>query len=102
MKTELATFFEVFPNGTLWSNNLNGDGYDLVLIGQADATLINVDELQQRLEPPGYTAVSASISEVGFHSGVEVLATYAGRASELRPLLAHAQSKKNLNMRSRI
>ncbi len=99
IKTELATFFEVFPNGTLWSNNLNGDGYDLVLIGQADATLINVDELQQRLERPGYTAVSASISEVGFHSAVEVLATYAGRASELRPLLANAQINKDLNMR---
>jgi len=58
-----------------------------------------VDELQQRLERPGYTAVSASISEVGFHSAVEVLATYAGRASELRPLLANAQINKDLNMR---
>src|SRR5207248_5268507 len=42
IKTELATFFDVFPSGTIWSNNLKGDGYDLVLIGQADATLINV------------------------------------------------------------
>src|SRR5262249_43054667 len=42
IKTELATFFEVFPDGTLWSNNLNGDGYDLVLIGQAEPGVINV------------------------------------------------------------
>ncbi len=36
VKSELATFFEVFPNGTVWSNNIpNQGGYDLVLIGQA-------------------------------------------------------------------
>ncbi len=33
VKTELATFFSVFPNATVWSNYLNGDGYDLVLLG---------------------------------------------------------------------
>ena len=37
VKTELATFFSVFPNATVWSNYLNGDGYDLVLLGRADS-----------------------------------------------------------------
>jgi spermidine synthase len=99
IKTELATFFEVFPGGTVWSNNLNGDGYDLVLIGREDETAINVDELQQRLERPNYSAVSASLNEVGFHSAVEVLATYAGRAADLRPLLAGAQINSDMNLR---
>ena len=35
VKSELATFFSVFPNGTIWSNFTQSDGYDLVLIGQA-------------------------------------------------------------------
>ena len=99
IKTELATFFEVFPSGTIWSNNLNGDGYDLVLIGQADASIINVDELQQRLDRQNYSAVSESLNEVGFHSAVEVLATYAGRASDLRPLLVNAQINNDMNLR---
>ncbi len=43
VKTELATFFSVFPNATVWSNYLNGDGYDLVLLGGADASPVNVD-----------------------------------------------------------
>ena len=46
----LATFFNVFPGGTVWSNNLKGDGYDLVLIGQESPGPINVDQMQQRLD----------------------------------------------------
>ena len=100
IKTELATFFAVFPRGTLWSNNQNGDGYDLVLLGrQDDSVPINVDELQQKLERPDYAKVAASIGEVGFHSAVEFLATYAGRATDLAPMTADAQINNDLNMR---
>jgi spermidine synthase len=106
VKIELATFFDVFPNGTIWSNflrtreNPNGEGYDLVLLGWADsAPLINVDEMQRRLDSPGYAPVAASIREVGFNSAVEFLATYAGRASDLAPLTAGATVNQDLNMR---
>jgi spermidine synthase len=99
IKTELATFFAVFPEGTIWSNNLNGDGFDLVLLGQNRPGPINVDALQARLDQAGYAPVSASLGEVGFHSAVELLATYAGRARDLQPLLAHAQINGDLNMR---
>jgi len=37
-------------------------------------------------------ALNASLAEVGFRSAVDVLATYAGRASDLRAWLAGAQS----------
>ena len=99
IRTELATFFAVFPQGTIWSNNLNGDGFDLVLLGQAQPGLIDVDALQARLDQQSYAPVLASISEVGFHSAVELLATYAGRAQDLRPMLAGAQVNEDLNMR---
>src|SRR5439155_25698549 len=55
VKSELATFFSVFPNATVWSNYSNGDGYDLVLLGRADSTPINIDALQQRLDQPVYS-----------------------------------------------
>jgi spermidine synthase len=99
VKTELATFFSVFPNATVWSNYLDGDGYDLVLLGSADATPINVDVLQQRLDQPSYSGVSASLAQTGFHSAVELLATYAGRASDLAPMLVNTQLNDDLNMR---
>jgi spermidine synthase len=99
VRTELATFFKVFPGGTVWSNHINGDGYDLVLIGQAGANPINVDQLQHRLDGSDYAAVSQSLAEVGFHSAVDVLATYAGRASDLKPYLSGAQINNDLNLR---
>ena len=99
VKSELATFFSVFPNGTVWSNFVNNDGYDLVLIGQKDDGPVNVDRLQERLDRPDYARVMASLSDVGFHSAVEVLATYAGRAADLLPYLVDAQVNEDLNMR---
>jgi len=99
IKTELATFFAVFPEGTVWSNNLNGDGFDLVLLGQAPPTPIPLDALQARLNQPAYAPVAASLAEVGFHSAVEILATYAGRARDLKPLTEGAQINEDLNLR---
>jgi spermidine synthase len=99
IKTELATFFSVFPEGTLWSNNLNGDGFDLVLLGRMQDHPISVDALQARLDQPGYAPVLASLNDVGFHSAVELLSTYAGRSRDLAPLLAGAQINEDLNMR---
>jgi spermidine synthase len=99
VKTELATFFSVFPNATVWSNYLDGDGYDLVLLGSADASPINVNALERRLNQAGYSGVSASLAEAGFHSAVDLLGTYAGGASDLAPMLANAQINDDLNMR---
>jgi spermidine synthase len=99
IKTELATFFAVFPEGTIWSNNLNGDGFDLVLLGRARPGPINVDALQARLDRPDFAPVVASLGDVGFHSAIELLATYAGRARELEPVFGQAQINRDLNMR---
>ena len=100
VKTELATFFSVFPNATVWSNYLNGDGYDLVLLGSADpVSLLMWTRCSGVWTSPAYAAVSASLAEVGFHSAVDLLATYAGSASDLAPMIANAQINDDLNMR---
>jgi spermidine synthase len=99
VKTELATFFSVFPNATVWSNYLDGDGYDLVLLGTPESSPIDVDALQRRLDQAGYSRVSASLAETGFHSAVDLLATYAGRARDLAPMLSGVPLNQDLNMR---
>lgn len=99
VKSVLATFFEVFPGGTVWSNHMEDRGYDLVLLGQSDETRVNVDELQQRLDRPDHSAVLASLHAVGFNSAVDVLATYLGRASDLKPALEGAQINLDRNLR---
>jgi spermidine synthase len=99
VKSELATFFQVFPNGTIWGNDINGEGYDTVLLGQVEPLKVNVDAMQQRLDSPEQAAVARSLKAVGFTSAISLLSTYAGRASELRPWLANAQINEDLNMR---
>jgi len=99
VKSEIATFFAVFPSGTIWANEGDGGGYDIVLLGQTGPTRIQVDELQTRLASPEYSRVAQSIREVGFHSAAELLATYAGQASDLKPWLAGAQINRDGNLR---
>jgi spermidine synthase len=99
VKMELATFFSVFPNGTVWSNYMDGDGYDLVLIGREDAKPIDADTLDRRLNQQDYRAVAASIAEVDFHSTVDLLSSFAGRASDLAPMLEGTPLNEDLNMR---
>ena len=36
VKSEIATFLEAFPNGAVFANTINGQGYDLVLFGQLE------------------------------------------------------------------
>jgi spermidine synthase len=98
-KSELATFFEVFPSGTVWSNYTQKDGgYDLVLIGGNIGT-IDLDAIQERLDRPEHAKVLASITEVGLHSAAELIATYAGRASDLKPYFAGAPINNDMNLR---
>jgi len=99
VKTELATFFDVFPNATVWSNYLNGDGYDLVLIGRPESSPISVDALQRRLDQPAYSRVAHSLADVEFHSAVDLLATYAGRSSDLGSFVGDAPINEDLNLR---
>jgi spermidine synthase len=100
VQSEIATFFEVFPNGTVWGNlNTDGQGYDVVLLGQADKLKIDVDALQARISQPQYKPVVDSLREVGYNSTADLLATYAVSASDLRGWLRGAQINRDRNLR---
>ena len=99
VKSEIATFLEVFPFGTIWANTVNGQGYDLVLLGRLDATPIDVGAMEERLRGPEYAEVRASLSEVGIDSALDLLSTYAGRADELGPWLEDAEINRDRNLR---
>jgi len=99
VKSELATFFEVFPNGTVWGNELSGEGYDIVLLGQAEPARIDVDAMEQRLHRPDQAKVADSLREVGFFSATDLLSTYGGRGADLAPWLAGAEINRDLNLR---
>jgi spermidine synthase len=99
VKSELATFFDVFPDGTIWGNDTAGGGYDTVLLGQAEPTRIDVDQLQAKLERPDQARVAASMREVGFGSAIALLSTYAGQGPDLKSWLEDAEINLDGNLR---
>jgi spermidine synthase len=99
VKSEIATFFEVFPDGTIWSNDESGKGYDVVLLGQVGETRIDPDAIEERLEEPDFSAVAESLEGVGFHSALDLFGTYAGQARDLAPWLKDAQINRDRNLR---
>src|SRR5207302_2085878 len=103
VKSEIATFFEVFPEGTIWRNDNNGEGYDLVLLGQAEPLKIDPDAVQKRIERPDdqnlHLLRKKSLEDVDFRTVVGLLGTYGGQARDLRPWLDDAEINRDRNLR---
>ena len=98
VKSEIATFFDVFPNGAICANDENGDGYDLVMLGRSATTKIDVD---------GWNTASTRIP---FRRGAlargrrlrvgdSMFGTYAGNAHELRQWLTDAEINHDRDLR---
>ena len=99
VKSEVATFFDVFPNGSVWGNDNNGTGYDTVLLGQVEPLKIDADSIERRLESPADAPIAKSLRDVGFGSVVDLLATYAGQRGDLLPWLEGAEINRDGNLR---
>jgi len=99
VKSEIATFFDVFPNGVVFANTDNGQGYDVVLLGRNDDEPIDVDRIEARLTDPANAIVAQSLGEIGFYSAVDLFSTYAGDRTDLAPWLADAQINRDRNLR---
>jgi spermidine synthase len=99
VKSEVATFFEVFPEGSVWGNDHGGYGYDTVLLGQVEPLLIDVDDLIQRLQQEDHQRVVNSLKEVGLGTALDLLSTYACGAGDLKPWLADAEINRDRNLR---
>jgi spermidine synthase len=110
-KSLIATFFKVFPQGMLFSNDQNHEGYDAVLLGQAESSKIDVDRLQSLLDRNDYFPVTQSLTEVGFAPkdaiqsfagrgiAVNLLATFAAQAPALKPWTQNAQINHDKDLR---
>jgi spermidine synthase len=98
VKSEFATFFSAFPNGTIWGNE-NGGGYDTVALGQVESPRIDLDALDARLSRPDHARVAQSLQIVGFGSLQALLGTYAGQRSDLGQWLEGAEINRDGNLR---
>src|SRR5688572_16536525 len=99
VKSEIGTFFEVFPNGVIWGNTHQGRGYDTVLMGTVEPPHFNVDEWEARLNSPQMAPVKDSLQEISIYSALDLFANYAGRASDMKAYLADAQINRDRDLR---
>jgi len=90
VKSEIATFFAVFPYGTVWANNLNGHGYDLVLVGQLQPQSFDLDKIQARLDSSDYKLVAKSLADTDANSATDLFSTYTASKAALEPWLKDA------------
>jgi spermidine synthase/MFS family permease len=116
-KSAIATFYEAFPDGMIWSNDSPEGGYDIVLLAQVPPVeKISIDRVQDWLA--SHPKVLASVKDVGFgvrpagtgapaavpappapEPSVDLLATYAGRARDMADWTKGAQINTDRNMR---
>jgi spermidine synthase len=99
VKSSVATFFEVFPNGTIWGNPYQGQGHDIVLLGQVEPLWIDLDEMEQRVGYRGGSKMAQSLAEIGMNSPVDLFARYAGRRSDLTEWLRNVPLNRDRNLR---
>ena len=97
-KSTIASFLQVFPEGTVWSSHIprNG-GNDLVMIGQVGAMKIDVDRLASRIEQNPWLAQSLADVDLGYL--ITLLATYFGRGPDLAEWLEGAQINHERSLR---
>jgi spermidine synthase len=99
VKSEIATFFEAFPNGAVFANTVNNQGYDLVLFGQMGDAPIDVDAVQARLSAPEAEPIRRSLSQIGINSAVQLFATYGGSRADMTTWLRDATINTDRNLR---
>jgi len=99
VKSTVATFLDVFPDGVIFGNTHLGVGYDMVLIGSDRPIQINLDEIDQRLRRPEYGPIAVSMRNIGMPSVVELFGTYAGRRADLEPWLKGAPINHDRDLR---
>jgi spermidine synthase len=97
-KSELASFLQAFPEGTVWSSHIprNG-GTDLVMIGQVGALKIDVDRVASKIAQNPRLAQSLADVDLGYL--VTLLAAYFGRGPDLAKWLEGAQINHERSLR---
>ncbi len=99
IQSELKTFFDAFPFGTIWANTRDGLGYDMVFLGQQGPVKIDLDAVEKRWNLPEHAPVRASLLDIGILNWFDLFSTYAGSAADLNPWVKNAQINTDGDLR---
>ena len=98
-RSELATFFDAFPYGTVWANNRGGLGYDTVFMGQLQPLKVDLDALEARYAQPDMQPVRQSLRDIGITSAIDLFSTWSGAAVDLKKWTHGAPLNTDDNLR---
>src|SRR4029077_14671089 len=99
VKSEVATFFNAFPDGLMFGNTFDGSALDTVLVGPLSSPEIDLEAVDRALRLPSFARVARSLGEIGMYSAHDLFANYAGRARELQGWTADATINRDRNLR---
>ena len=91
IRSELKTFFDAFPYGSVWANLRDGEGYDMVFMGQPDPLRIDLDTVERRYDLPEHEPVRQSLRDIGVDNLYDLFSTYTGSAADLAPYVKGAE-----------
>jgi len=98
VRSELVTFFSVFPKGTVWSSHIPMNaGNDFVMIAKKGPFEIYVDAIQARID--SNRRVRESLEEVDYSYIVTFMAAYTGRGPDLQWWLHGAEINRDRSLR---
>jgi spermidine synthase len=97
VKSEIATFLDAFPHGTIWNTHEAGKGYDVTLMGQDGPARIRAEVIQARLD--ANPRVRESLHAVGIRSALDLMAAFAGQRSDMDGWLADAELNLDRSLR---
>jgi len=99
VKSEMATFFRVFPDGNVWGNTYQGGGYDVVMAARKGGLRVDVDRFSDRLMSPDHSYVAMDLAEAGFPRSLDLLGTYGASADDLIVWLSDAEINRDRSLR---
>lgn len=97
VKSQIGTFLQAFPHGTIWNSDDEEYGYDLVMMGQLDEMKIDLDELAVNMR--NNSAAWSSLNEVNLGSVLSLILTYAGRTADLELWLKDAEINHDISLK---
>ncbi len=98
VKSEMATFFAVFPDAVVWVNDREGGG-DAIVFGGTNPAPIDVDRAVEQFDRTENARVAKSLRDLGFVSAIDLMSSYAGYAPDYAAWLKGATINTDRDLR---
>ncbi|MFZ5876949.1 MAG: spermidine synthase [Nitrospirota bacterium] len=97
VKSQVGTFLDVFPHGSIWNSEVDLKGYDVTLLGHVVPLTIDAGALRHRLD--ALENVRRSLSDVRIDSAADLLRAFAGLRRDVEAWLADYQPNLDRDLR---